>query len=43
MDSPDNNEFYLKGLIAMMEHLSEPWGIKGLASRHIDMNRDTYL
>ena len=24
MDSPDNNEFYLKGLIAMIEHLSEP-------------------
>ncbi len=31
MDLPDkNNETYFKGLIAMMEHLSEPWGIKDL-------------
>jgi hypothetical protein len=44
MDSPDkSNEFYLKGLIAMMEHLSEPWGIKDLASRHLYMNRAAYL
>jgi len=44
MDSPDkNNEFYLKGLIAMMEHLSDPWGIKDLESRHIYMNHAAYL
>lgn len=44
MDSPDkNNEFYLQGLIAMMEHLSDPWGIKDLGSRHIYMNKAAYL
>ncbi|MFC0225579.1 helix-turn-helix transcriptional regulator [Serratia aquatilis] len=37
------NELYLKGLITMMEHLSEPWGIKDLASRHIYMNKAAYL
>ncbi|MEX0446638.1 helix-turn-helix transcriptional regulator [Xenorhabdus sp. SGI246] len=34
---------YLKGLIAMMEHLSEPWGIKDLNSRHVYMNKAAYL
>lgn len=44
MDLPDkNNEIYFKGLIAMMEHLSEPWGIKDLSSRHIYMNKAAYL
>ncbi|CNH33343.1 helix-turn-helix transcriptional regulator [Yersinia pekkanenii] len=44
MDLPDkNNEIYFKGLIAMMEHLSEPWGIKDLNSRHIYMNKAAYL
>ncbi|WP_340621316.1 helix-turn-helix transcriptional regulator [Xenorhabdus siamensis] len=38
-----NNEPYLKGLIAMMEHLSDPWGIKDLESRHIYMNKAAYL
>lgn len=29
MDLPDkNNDIYFKGLIAMMEHLSEPWASK---------------
>ncbi|HDM8434944.1 TPA: PAS domain-containing protein [Yersinia enterocolitica] len=44
MDLPDkNNETYFKGLIAMMEHLSEPWGIKDLNSRHIYMNKAAFL
>ena len=44
MDLPDkNNEIYFKGLIAMMEHLSEPWGIKDLHSRHVYMNQAAYL
>ncbi|AJJ12603.1 bacterial regulatory s, luxR family protein [Yersinia rohdei] len=44
MDLPDkNNEIYFKGLIAMMEHLSEPWGIKDLNSRHVYMNRAAYF
>lgn len=44
MDLPDkNNDIYFKGLIAMMEHLSEPWGIKDLHSRHIYMNQAAYL
>ncbi|CDL79945.1 helix-turn-helix transcriptional regulator [Xenorhabdus cabanillasii] len=38
-----NNEPYLKVLIAMMEHLSDPWGIKDLESRHIYMNKAAYL
>lgn len=44
MDLPEkNNEIYFKGLIAMMEHLSEPWGIKDRQSRHIYMNKAAYL
>ena len=44
MDLPDkNNDIYFKGLIAMMEHLSEPWGIKDLHSRHVYMNQAAYL
>ncbi|CDL82893.1 helix-turn-helix transcriptional regulator [Xenorhabdus szentirmaii] len=44
MHSPYNdNNSYLKGLIAMMEHLSEPWGIKDLNSRHIYMNKAAFL
>ncbi|MDC9598220.1 helix-turn-helix transcriptional regulator [Xenorhabdus anantnagensis] len=44
MELPYNeNDSYLKGLIAMMEHLSEPWGIKDLKSRHIYMNKAAYL
>ncbi|WP_340613504.1 helix-turn-helix transcriptional regulator [Xenorhabdus thailandensis] len=39
----NNNNSYLKGLIAMMEHLSEPWGIKDLNSRHIYMNKAAYF
>lgn len=27
----------------MMEHLSEPWGIKDQLSRHLYMNRAAYL
>ncbi|WP_447870880.1 helix-turn-helix transcriptional regulator [Serratia fonticola] len=38
-----SNELYLKGLITMMEHLNEPWGIKDLSSRHIYMNKAAYL
>ncbi|CAM3370959.1 LuxR-family transcriptional regulator [Xenorhabdus nematophila ATCC 19061] len=38
-----NNESYLKGLVAMMEHLSDPWGIKDSESRHIYMNKAAYL
>ncbi len=30
-------------LIAMMEHLSEPWGIKDRESRHIYMNKAALL
>lgn len=30
-------------LINMMEHLSEPWGIKDAASRHLYMNNAAYL
>ncbi|WP_411705933.1 helix-turn-helix transcriptional regulator [Edaphovirga cremea] len=44
MDLPDKeNDSFFKGLIAMMEHLSEPWGIKDLDSRHIYMNEASYL
>lgn len=44
MDLPEkNNEIYFKGLISMMEHLSEPWGIKDRQSRHIYMNKAAYL
>lgn len=38
-----SNEFYLNGLITMMEHLNEPWGIKDLSSRHLYMNKAAYL
>ncbi|CDG20438.1 LuxR-family transcriptional regulator [Xenorhabdus poinarii G6] len=38
-----NNEPYFKGIIAMTEHLREPWGIKDLCSRHIYMNKAAYL
>lgn len=38
-----SNESYLKGLITMMEHLSEPWGIKDSESRHVYMNKAAYL
>ena len=31
------------GLIAMMEHLTEPWGIKDQESRHIYMNKAALL
>ena len=41
--SHKNNESYFKGLITMMEHLSEPWGIKDQLSRHLYMNRAAYL
>ncbi|CCP05813.1 helix-turn-helix transcriptional regulator [Erwinia amylovora] len=30
-------------LINMMEHLSEPWGIKDAGSRHLYMNKAAYL
>ncbi|MFI8417147.1 helix-turn-helix transcriptional regulator [Serratia sp. NPDC078593] len=44
MDSSGvSNESYLNGLIAMIEHLSEPWGIKDQQSRHIYMNKAAYL
>ncbi|CDH03362.1 LuxR C-terminal-related transcriptional regulator [Xenorhabdus bovienii] len=39
----ENDGSYLKGLIAMMEHLNEPWGIKDLYSRHVYMNKAAYL
>ncbi|WP_156293911.1 helix-turn-helix transcriptional regulator [Serratia oryzae] len=38
-----NKEFCLNGLITMMEHLNEPWGIKDLSSRHIYMNKAAYF
>lgn len=38
-----NNEVCLRGLITMMEHLPEPWGIKDLSSRHLYMNKAAYL
>ncbi|QHA87928.1 helix-turn-helix transcriptional regulator [Serratia rhizosphaerae] len=44
MDSSHkSNESYFKSLITMMEHLSEPWGIKDQLSRHLYMNRAAYL
>ncbi|MHA7847297.1 helix-turn-helix transcriptional regulator [Serratia sp. D1N4] len=44
MDSLNkNNKSYLNGLITMMEHLNEPWGIKDLSSRHLYMNKAAYL
>ncbi len=39
----NSNEIYIKGLITLLEHLNEPWGIKDLYSRHIYMNRAAYL
>jgi len=33
----------LSALIAMMEHLAEPWGIKDPQSRHVYMNETAYL
>ncbi|MCU5774746.1 helix-turn-helix transcriptional regulator [Erwiniaceae bacterium BAC15a-03b] len=44
MDSSHkDNALYFNTLIAMTEHLSEPWGIKDLESRHIYMNKAAFL
>lgn len=44
MDSSDKgNERYFNALIAMTEHLSDPWGIKDLQSRHLWMNKAALL
>jgi len=37
------NDDCFTGLIAMMEHLTEPWGIKDRESRHIYMNKAARL
>ena len=41
--SQDDKQSYFRGFISMMEHLSEPWGIKDLESRHLYMNKAAYL
>ncbi|TQI80164.1 regulatory LuxR family protein [Serratia fonticola] len=38
-----SSDIYLSGLIAMIEQLNEPWGIKDLASRHVYMNKAAYF
>lgn len=44
MELPDDKaRANFSALIAMMEHLSEPWGIKDPASRHLYMNKAAYL
>ncbi|MEN5017938.1 LuxR C-terminal-related transcriptional regulator [Erwinia sp. Eh17-17] len=44
MELPDNKQRSdFSALIAMMEHLSEPWGIKDPESRHLYMNKAAYL
>lgn len=44
MESPeDKPRSSLSALIAMMEHLSEPWGIKAPDSEHLYMNKAAYL
>lgn len=44
MDHPHkNNEYYFKSLTTMIEHLSDPWGIKDQQSRNLYMNRTAYL
>ncbi|MBP2171031.1 DNA-binding CsgD family transcriptional regulator [Erwinia toletana] len=44
MDSSHkDNALYFNTLIAMTEHLSEPWGIKDLESRHVYMNKAAFL
>lgn len=42
MDSSQKNTIYFNTLIAMTEHLDEPWGIKDLASRHLYMNQAAF-
>ncbi len=41
--SQDYKHSYFQGFISTMERLSEPWGIKDLASRHLYMNKAAYL
>ncbi|AXU97668.1 MAG TPA: LuxR family transcriptional regulator [Erwinia persicina] len=44
MELPDDKaRSDFSALIAMMEHLSEPWGIKDPESRHLYMNKAAYL
>lgn len=40
--SPDKPASSFSALIAMMEHLTDPWGIKDPESRHLYMNRAAY-
>lgn len=42
MDSSQKNTLYFNTLIAMTEHLDEPWGIKDLESRHLYMNKAAF-
>ncbi|KOC91881.1 helix-turn-helix transcriptional regulator [Winslowiella iniecta] len=42
MDSSQKNTLYFSTLIAMTEHLDEPWGIKDLESRHLYMNKAAF-
>jgi len=41
--SPDKPASSFSALIAMMEHLTDPWGIKDPESRHLYMNRRIQL
>lgn len=42
MDTSQKEALFFNTLIAMTEHLDEPWGIKDLKSRHLYMNKAAF-